>query len=60
MFRVQGDRGYFGDCESLAMMFLSMNFGFVFLNASFGEKLTKLDKDEYIRNSIQVFLQGIC
>ena len=49
-----------GDCESLAMMFLSMNFGFVFLNASFGEKLTKLDKDEYIRNSIQVFLQGIC
>ena len=49
-----------GDCESLAMMFLSMNFGFVFLNASFGEKLTKLDKDEFIRNSIQVFLQGIC
>ena len=48
-----------GDCESLAMMFLSMNFGFVFLDASFGKKLTKLKKQEYIRNSIQVFMEGI-
>ena len=49
-----------GDCESLAMMFLSMNFGFVFLDASFGRKLTKLKKQEYIRNSIRIFLDGIC
>lgn len=46
--------------ENLAMMFLSMNFGFVFLNASFGKKLTKLKREEYIKSSIRVFLDGIC
>jgi AcrR family transcriptional regulator len=46
--------------ENLAMMFLSMNFGFVFLNASFGKKLTKLKREEYIKSSIRVFLNGIC
>lgn len=47
------------DIESMAMMFLSMNFGFVFLDASFGRKLTKLEKSRYIENSVQVFLNGI-
>lgn len=46
--------------ENLAMMFLSMNFGFVFLNASFGKRLTKLKREEYIKSSIRVFLNGIC
>ena len=47
------------DCESLSMMFLSMNFGFVFLDASFGKQLTELEKEKYIRESVHVFVQGI-
>ena len=47
------------DYESLAMMVLSMNFGFVFLDASFGDKLTELDKHDYIRQSMHVFVNGI-
>lgn len=47
------------DTESMAMMFLSMNFGFVFLNASFGRKLTELEKEEYIANSVHIFVEGI-
>lgn len=48
------------DYESIAMIFLSMIFGFVFLDASFGKKLTELEKKEYIRNSVQIFVNGIC
>ena len=48
-----------GDCESLAMMFLSMNFGFVFLHASFGTNLTQVEKEKYISNSVRVFANGI-
>ena len=49
------------DCnvESIALQFLAMNFGFVFLDASFGNKLIGVSKAEYIRNSIQVFVSGI-
>ena len=47
------------DYESMAMMFLSMNFGFTFLDASFGEKLTELEKKEYILNSVKIFVNGI-
>lgn len=45
--------------ESMAMMFLSMSFGFVFLDASFGRKLTALEKKEYINNSVRIFVKGI-
>ena len=47
------------DIEALAMQFLSMNFGFVFLEASFGDKLSNVSKEEYIESSVEVFLQGI-
>ncbi|MGN1084183.1 MAG: TetR/AcrR family transcriptional regulator [Lachnospiraceae bacterium] len=47
------------DPESMAMMFLSMNFGFVFLDASFGKKLTQLEKREYIVNAVRIFVNGI-
>lgn len=46
------------DYESMAMMFLSVNFGFVFLDASFGKRLTQLES-EYIKNSVRIFLNGI-
>ena len=45
--------------ESISLQFLAMNFGFVFLDASFGNKLIGVSKAEYIRNSIQVFVAGI-
>ena len=47
------------DIESLAISFLSINFGFVFFKGSFGERLTTLSSDEYIQNSIKVFVKGI-
>lgn len=60
-FREMGEKGLIigADYESMAMMFLSMNFGFVFLNASFGGKLTDLEKESYIRDSVQIFVKGI-
>ena len=47
------------DIESLSIQFISMNFGFVFLDASFEKKLVGVSKEEYIRNSIEVFAEGI-
>ncbi len=47
------------DIESAAMQFLSMTFGFVFLSASFGNNLSSLDREQYIRNSVEVFVKGI-
>ena len=40
------------DPEELAMMFLSMNFGFVFLKASFGSELSPIESAAYIESSI--------
>ena len=47
------------DVESAALQFIAMNFGFVFLNASFGDKLIGISKEEYITNSVNVFLIGL-
>ena len=47
------------DVESAAIQFVAMNFGFVFLDASFGNKLIGISKEEYIRNSVHIFLKGI-
>ncbi|SCJ81705.1 DNA-binding transcriptional repressor AcrR [uncultured Eubacterium sp.] len=47
------------DSESLAMTFLSMNFGFIFLQASFDDQLSPLSKEEYINASVRTFIQGI-
>lgn len=49
----------FDNPESIAMTFLSMNFGFVFLEASFGKRLTELEKKKYISESINIFVKGI-
>lgn len=47
------------DFEGLAVMFLSINFGFVFFKASFSDSLTPLPKETFIENSIDVFVNGI-
>lgn len=48
------------DIESLAVAFLSMNFGYVFFKASFGDELTELQTKEYIESSVCHFVNGIC
>lgn len=47
------------DFEILSMMFLSLNFGFIFLKASFDSKLTPLDEESYIQGMIHSFVNGI-
>ena len=47
------------DFESLAMTIFSATFGYTFLSASFGQKLTKVEKEDYIKKSVDTFLRGI-
>ena len=47
------------DIESISLQFISMNFGFVFLEASFGDKLIGVSKKDYIRKSVESFVNGI-
>lgn len=47
------------DFETLAMTFFSSTFGYTFLKASFGEKLSRVEKESYIKTSVQVFVKGI-
>ena len=46
------------DFPALAMTFFSSTFGYTFLKASFGDKLTKVEKQEYIKNSVRIFVKG--
>lgn len=48
------------DAKGMAMQFLSMIFGYVFFQASFGEKLSDIMEQEYVENSVHRFLKGIC
>lgn len=41
------------------MMFLSLNFGFVFFKASFGGGLTEMEADEYIVKMVDAFIHGV-
>ena len=47
------------DFKALAMTVFSATFGYTFLSASFGKERTEVEKDEYIRNSVQMFAKGI-
>lgn len=47
------------DVQSVALQFISMNFGFVFLDASFGKKLVGVSKEKYIKDSVKTFVCGI-
>ena len=60
-FSTMYEKGFLRECniESAALQFIAMNFGFVFLYASFGEHLIDLDKEDYIKNSVAVFVNGI-
>lgn len=47
------------DFEALAMTVFSSTFGYTFLTASFENRLSKVEKEEYIRNSVQMFVKGL-
>ncbi|EGW40033.1 TetR/AcrR family transcriptional regulator [Desulfosporosinus sp. OT] len=47
------------DFEGLAMIIFSNTFGFTFLNASFDNKLTSINKENYIKTTVATFIQGI-
>lgn len=47
------------DFDALALAVFSSTFGYAFLNASFGTALSKVEKDEYIKNSVQMFIKGL-
>ena len=47
------------DFESLAMTIFSSTFGYTFLKSSFHQERTSLDREQFIKNSVAVFLNGI-
>lgn len=47
------------DFDALAMTVFSSAFGFSFLSASFGSKLFDVEREQYIKNSVQVFIKGL-
>ena len=47
------------DFKALALTVFSATFGYTFLNASFGKELTDVEKDVYIKESVQMFVEGI-
>ena len=47
------------DFKTLALTVFSATFGYTFLKASFGKELTDIEKDEYIKESVQMFVKGI-
>lgn len=47
------------DFAALAMTIFSSTFGYTFLKASFGNELSGVEKEDYIKSSVQMFLKGL-
>lgn len=47
------------DFEALSMTVFSATFGYTFLSASFGDQLSEVKKEDYIRQSVQMFIKGL-
>jgi len=47
------------DFELLAFAFISLNFGFVLMNASYGNKLIGFSDREFVKKSIEIFVKAI-
>ena len=60
-FETMHEKGKIGtfDFECLAMTIFASTFGYTFLKASFGELLSRVKQEEYIINSVRLFLKGI-
>ncbi|MGB9680081.1 MAG: TetR/AcrR family transcriptional regulator [Thermoanaerobacteraceae bacterium] len=60
-FKIMYDKGLISnnDFELLAFMFLSMNFGFILMMVSYGDKLIEFSNNEFIEESVELFIKGI-
>lgn len=47
------------DFDAQAMTVFSFTFGYTFLRASFGNELSKVEKDQYIKSSVEMFIKGL-
>lgn len=47
------------DFECLALTIFSSTFGYTFLSASFDKELSEVDKEQYVKQSVTTFIQGI-
>lgn len=45
--------------DALALTVLSSTFGYSFFYASFGNELSAVEKDEYVKNCVQTFLKAL-
>lgn len=47
------------DYESMAIMYISFNFGFIFMKTYFEDDVSSLKNEEYMEESIKMFIKGI-
>lgn len=47
------------DFEALSLTIFSATFGYIFLSASFGDRLSQVEKEDYIKKSAQMFIKGL-
>ncbi|MDE7365910.1 MAG: TetR/AcrR family transcriptional regulator [Lachnospiraceae bacterium] len=47
------------DFECLALTIFSSTFGYTFLSASFDKELFEVSREQYIKQSVQTFIEGI-
>lgn len=60
-FKTMHEKGKlpFLDYECLAMTVFSSTFGFTFLKTSFDDQISNVSQEEYIKNSVSLFLKGL-
>ncbi|KJS86201.1 MAG: TetR family transcriptional regulator [Peptococcaceae bacterium BICA1-8] len=60
-FTVMKEKGKIIDTniEAQVMTFIGANFGLFFTRSLFGTQLTELTEEEFLQNSIQVFVRGL-
>lgn len=47
------------DYKAFSMTIFSATFGYTFLKASFDDKLSDIDKETYIKNTVELFVKGL-
>jgi len=45
--------------ELLAFAFMSLNFGFILMNVSYGNKLIGFGDSEFVKKTIEIFVRGV-
>ena len=60
-FRIMYERKKitYHEFDILAAMFISLNFGFIFMKVSFDDNIISVSKQKYIEESIKIFAKGI-